>query len=109
MFEINSMASEYLENAQWTKAKLSTSLDGHSVFGGFVPHTIEATVLPIADWEMYKLLEGSQVLVQTTNYFDRGQFAIYSGIFKSITATQRSLNMENVTLSFLLFLGINPS
>lgn len=108
-FEINGIPSEYLENAQWNKANLVESLDGRNVWGGFVPHTIDSTVMPMGEWETYKTMEGSQVIARTTNYFSRNEFRVYSGILKSITGTQRSLNMENVVISLLLFLGTSPS
>lgn len=107
-FEINSIPSEYLENAQWNKANLTTALDGRSVWGGFVPHVINSTVMPMTEWETYKALEGFQVIVQTTDYFDRNEFRVYSGVLKAITGRQVSLNMENVTITLLLFLGTTP-
>ncbi len=108
-FEINGIPSEYLENAQWNKAALVGSLDGRSVWGGFVPHAIDSTVMPMGEWDTYKALEGLQIIVQTTNYFSRNEFRTYSGILKSITGTQRSLNMENVSINLLLFLGTSPA
>ena len=107
-FQINSIPTEYIENGQWIKTGLATRLNGLPVWGAFVPHQLISSVMPMADWQAFKVFEGQQVIVRTVDYFSRNQFADYSGILKSMTGTQRSINMLNINISLLLFLGTNP-
>lgn len=107
-FSVNGVPSEYLENGQWLKTNLAGKLDGRPMWGGYVPHTITATVMDVEIWREFKTLEGEQVIVETTDYFSRNTFRMYTGIMKTVTGTQISINMHDVALNLLLFLGTNP-
>lgn len=107
-FSINGVTSEYLENGQWVKGSLAVRLNGRPVWGGYVPHIISSTVMDAEIWREFKTLEGEQVVVETTDYFSRNTFRTYTGIMKTVTGTQVSINMHDVTLNLLLFLGTNP-
>lgn len=108
-FEINGIASQYIDNADWAKANVTTRLNGLPVWGGYVSHVMTGVVMPVDDWRQFKALEGLQVTVKTVDYFSRGNFRTYAGTLKAVEGTQNSLNMLGVSITALLFLGTNPS
>lgn len=102
---IDGTTMSYISYAPWGHPKVDEYLNRISVFQRFRPHTWEADILPMSDWETLITKRGTLVTIVTPDPDDpNADYVTYYGaVVQNVTAREHEArHVRGVRVEFLV-------